>query len=165
MESKDDITHGLFKSNNTKLSKFASGVQTPIQLTPHKPSKFKKHHLPPVSPSHSIPEKSFDSSQPQDVKDSSERKDSDSGRSVMILKEEMNDQISNLIEQNEHTNLNKKECMMCFQQEPNTIFRPCGHGGICFECSLEIMRNGNIECHYCRGVDWCYSANRKSVED
>lgn len=59
---------------------------------------------------------------------------------------------------------NPTECMMCFTKEANTIFQPCGHGGVCFDCAIEIMKNGNIECHYCRGVTAISSNRSPSTE-
>jgi len=97
--------------------------------------------------------------------DSSERRDSESVLSVMVLKEDIDRRVLDLIESEPMKNELKKECMMCLQRVPNTIFKPCGHGGVCFECSLEIMRNGNIECHYCRGVGASDAADRKSAQD
>lgn len=74
-----------------------------------------------------------------------------------LVKEDVNNLVSNLIEaQNtpagEDGSL-QKTCMMCLATESNIIIQPCGHGGVCFECGLEILRTGNVECHICRGVD------------
>jgi hypothetical protein len=70
-----------------------------------------------------------------------------------LIKESVFSDIRKLIEKEgeDKPSQELKECMMCYVNEPNTIFQPCGHGGICFDCSIEIMKNGNIECHYCRG--------------
>ena len=106
--------------------------------------------------------KSNMSSLPNQV-NSSDRKDSESVLSVMVVKEDIDRKVLDLIEGEPIKNETKKECMMCLQRVPNTIFKPCGHGGVCFECSLEIMRNGNIECHYCRGVVKCDLANPSSA--
>lgn len=70
------------------------------------------------------------------------------------VKEDINSAIGNLIEKESVKNTVLKECMMCLINEPNTLFQPCGHGGICFDCSIEIMKKGNIECHFCRGVSF-----------
>lgn len=71
-----------------------------------------------------------------------------------MVKENLEDKMSKLIDREDIKNEIKNECMMCYQKAPNTIFQPCGHGGVCFDCSIEIMKNGNIECHFCRGVKY-----------
>ena len=34
---------------------------------------------------------------------------------------------------------------------PDSIFHPCGHGGLCFDCAKTIIET-NATCHYCRKV-------------
>ena len=42
-----------------------------------------------------------------------------------------------------------RNCTICFENPANTVFMPCGHGGICEECSLDVWKkNGN--CPFCR---------------
>jgi hypothetical protein len=74
------------------------------------------------------------------------------GRRSRWVKEDINKAIGNLIEMEESQEHTNRECMMCYVNEPNTIFQPCGHGGICFDCSIDVMKHGNIECHFCRSV-------------
>ena len=41
------------------------------------------------------------------------------------------------------------ECIVCYDQKPNIIHDPCGHGGLCKTCALEYIRNENT-CMFCR---------------
>lgn len=40
-------------------------------------------------------------------------------------------------------------CTVCFCKEPNTVFMPCGHGGICDGCALGIFEKSD-QCPFCR---------------
>ena len=40
-------------------------------------------------------------------------------------------------------------CAVCFEAYANSVFLPCGHGGLCFDCSIEIVEKGRI-CYLCR---------------
>lgn len=42
------------------------------------------------------------------------------------------------------------ECTICFAEFPDAILGECGHGGICYECAVKMMREGQL-CPYCRG--------------
>ena len=42
-----------------------------------------------------------------------------------------------------------KTCLICFDKETDAIFMDCGHGGVCYECAIEIWKSTN-ECHLCR---------------
>ena len=44
-----------------------------------------------------------------------------------------------------------KTCRICFDRPPDSVFMDCGHGGVCFECSLDVWRNTE-ECYLCRNV-------------
>jgi len=41
------------------------------------------------------------------------------------------------------------QCLICFDNPPDAVFMECGHGGVCYECSLEIWKATN-ECYLCR---------------
>ena len=41
-------------------------------------------------------------------------------------------------------------CEMCCENFCNAVVMECGHGGICYECSLEMWKTTGI-CHMCRG--------------
>ena len=41
------------------------------------------------------------------------------------------------------------ECIVCYDQKPNIIHDPCGHGGLCKNCALEYIRNEST-CMFCR---------------
>ncbi|KAL4478633.1 hypothetical protein ABPG74_006868 [Tetrahymena malaccensis] len=40
-------------------------------------------------------------------------------------------------------------CVICFDNAPDSVYMPCGHGGVCYECSVDIMKNTG-ECYLCR---------------
>ncbi|EAS00127.2 zinc finger, C3HC4 type (RING finger) protein (macronuclear) [Tetrahymena thermophila SB210] len=40
-------------------------------------------------------------------------------------------------------------CVICFENEPDTVYLPCGHGGICYECGMDVMKKTG-ECYLCR---------------
>eukprot|EP01017_Pseudomicrothorax_dubius_P045563 TRINITY_DN7894_c0_g1_i4.p1 TRINITY_DN7894_c0_g1~~TRINITY_DN7894_c0_g1_i4.p1 ORF type:complete len:572 (+),score=96.38 TRINITY_DN7894_c0_g1_i4:122-1837(+) len=40
-------------------------------------------------------------------------------------------------------------CLICFDQLSNAVFMDCGHGGICYDCGLEIWKKSD-ECYLCR---------------
>lgn len=40
-------------------------------------------------------------------------------------------------------------CKICFGMEPDAIFMDCGHGGVCYECSLDVWKTTE-ECYLCR---------------
>jgi hypothetical protein len=42
-------------------------------------------------------------------------------------------------------------CLICFEQPPDAVFMDCGHGGICYQCSIDIWKTTG-ECHLCRDV-------------
>eukprot|EP00357_Protocruzia_adherens_P022956 CAMPEP_0115032066 /NCGR_PEP_ID=MMETSP0216-20121206/38935_1 /TAXON_ID=223996 /ORGANISM="Protocruzia adherens, Strain Boccale" /LENGTH=404 /DNA_ID=CAMNT_0002409891 /DNA_START=530 /DNA_END=1744 /DNA_ORIENTATION=+ len=45
--------------------------------------------------------------------------------------------------------VNGKMCTICCDQEPDSVILECGHGGICYNCALELWRSTG-ECHLCR---------------
>ncbi|KAL4467530.1 hypothetical protein ABPG72_004598 [Tetrahymena utriculariae] len=40
-------------------------------------------------------------------------------------------------------------CLVCFDAIPDSIFNPCGHGGLCYECAIDLMKKTG-ECYLCR---------------
>lgn len=40
-------------------------------------------------------------------------------------------------------------CSVCFANEPDSVFMRCGHGGICYECAIDVWKKSN-ECYLCR---------------
>ncbi|EAS01527.2 zinc finger, C3HC4 type (RING finger) protein (macronuclear) [Tetrahymena thermophila SB210] len=40
-------------------------------------------------------------------------------------------------------------CLVCFDKSPDSVFMDCGHGGVCYDCSLEIWKKTG-ECYLCR---------------
>ncbi|OMJ67913.1 hypothetical protein SteCoe_34808 [Stentor coeruleus] len=46
---------------------------------------------------------------------------------------------------------NGKTCSICCEKEADAIIMNCGHGGICFDCSCEIVKKTK-KCHICRTV-------------
>ena len=43
------------------------------------------------------------------------------------------------------------ECMICCINKANAVVMPCGHGGMCHECALNIFQ-GQEKCAICRNV-------------
>ena len=53
------------------------------------------------------------------------------------------------------------ECLICFDREPNSVFMNCGHGGICYECALDVWKKSS-ECYLCRKkIDSIYRISDK----
>ena len=59
-------------------------------------------------------------------------------------------------EQNENDNRKEneennsvKECLVCMANECDSVFLPCGHGGICNKCALKLLES-EAGCHICR---------------
>jgi Zinc finger, C3HC4 type (RING finger) len=42
-------------------------------------------------------------------------------------------------------------CLICFENPPDCVMMSCGHGGICYECTIDIWRKSG-ECFLCRNV-------------
>jgi hypothetical protein len=54
-------------------------------------------------------------------------------------------------------------CCVCFDLEPNAVFMPCGHGGLCYECSVDVWKKSD-ECYLCRDVITMLSRPNSSRE-
>jgi len=44
-------------------------------------------------------------------------------------------------------------CVICFENAPDAVFMPCGHGGVCYECALDMFKSSN-ECYLGRKVNF-----------
>lgn len=56
--------------------------------------------------------------------------------------------LMSVIESQEKKDSLDKECIICFNQEANTVTIPCGHKKFCYDClSNHLIRNNN--CPYC----------------
>jgi hypothetical protein len=42
-------------------------------------------------------------------------------------------------------------CLICFENESEIVNLPCGHGGLCKKCGIEIF-DTNKECVLCRAT-------------
>lgn len=40
-------------------------------------------------------------------------------------------------------------CSVCYANEPDSVFMRCGHGGICYDCAIDIWKTTG-ECYLCR---------------
>jgi Zinc finger, C3HC4 type (RING finger) len=40
-------------------------------------------------------------------------------------------------------------CSVCFASEPDSVYMKCGHGGVCYECAIDIWKSTS-ECYLCR---------------
>jgi len=47
------------------------------------------------------------------------------------------------------SNSTQKVCMICCSEEPNAVIMDCGHGGLCYSCSIELWKVQKC-CHICR---------------
>jgi len=45
----------------------------------------------------------------------------------------------------------EKHCYLCCERPPNAVLLNCGHGGICYDCAVNLMKTKN-KCMECRGV-------------
>ncbi|XP_046804590.1 E3 ubiquitin-protein ligase RNF26-like [Lucilia cuprina] len=55
----------------------------------------------------------------------------------------------------EPRNIEIKLCFVCVNEEPNTLFLPCKHMKMCYQCFLKlqaqaIVNNGQLNCPVCR---------------
>eukprot|EP01016_Furgasonia_blochmanni_P019441 TRINITY_DN21801_c0_g1_i1.p1 TRINITY_DN21801_c0_g1~~TRINITY_DN21801_c0_g1_i1.p1 ORF type:complete len:187 (+),score=17.71 TRINITY_DN21801_c0_g1_i1:65-625(+) len=56
-------------------------------------------------------------------------------------------------------------CLVCFDKMPDAVFMNCGHGGVCYECSLEIWKKTG-ECYLCRNkIEQILHIDPKAEED
>ena len=42
-----------------------------------------------------------------------------------------------------------KECVICCENECDSVFMPCGHAGVCNACALKLLETTKL-CHICR---------------
>lgn len=42
-------------------------------------------------------------------------------------------------------------CHICYADPISNVFMPCGHGGLCFKCAIDIF-NTKGDCHLCKQV-------------
>lgn len=40
-------------------------------------------------------------------------------------------------------------CQVCYANPPDSVFMPCGHGAVCYECAVDIWKS-SAECYLCR---------------
>ncbi|KRW99801.1 hypothetical protein PPERSA_07878 [Pseudocohnilembus persalinus] len=53
------------------------------------------------------------------------------------------------VNKNDNEQIQEEPCLVCFDNEPNAVNMPCGHGGICYECALDLLQKKE-ECFLCR---------------
>lgn len=41
-------------------------------------------------------------------------------------------------------------CSLCCEKPCDTVFQPCGHTGICFDCFMVMIEHSNAKCVFCR---------------
>jgi hypothetical protein len=44
-----------------------------------------------------------------------------------------------------------KDCVICCENECDSVFMPCGHAGVCSVCGLKLLETTKL-CHICRKV-------------
>jgi hypothetical protein len=42
-------------------------------------------------------------------------------------------------------------CEVCFANPPDSVYMPCGHGGMCYDCAIDIWKSSD-DCYLCREV-------------
>ena len=50
-----------------------------------------------------------------------------------------------------HRSWDIKNCAMCCDKICDAVFMDCGHGGVCFNCAVQL-RKSHGKCHLCREV-------------
>ena len=55
------------------------------------------------------------------------------------------------INENHNIDSSNQACLICFEGIPDAFYTPCGHGGVCYECAIELMKKTE-ECFLCREV-------------
>lgn len=48
----------------------------------------------------------------------------------------------------------KEACFVCFDAAQTGVFMPCGHGGVCVSCAVEMWGKAAV-CHLCKGAVEC----------
>ncbi|CAK88934.1 unnamed protein product (macronuclear) [Paramecium tetraurelia] len=73
----------------------------------------------------------------------------EAGQNQILTERNMN---KNIIKKNKpaHHNSNNK-CIICCEQASNAVFMNCGHGGICYQCAVQVAQNQK-ECFLCRQI-------------
>lgn len=54
-----------------------------------------------------------------------------------------------IIRQSSDSSFTSKACVMCCENSCNAVLMECGHGGLCYDCSLKLWKAQGI-CHMCR---------------
>ena len=49
----------------------------------------------------------------------------------------VSEKLTNSIRLSDKSNIN---CMICYEKYPDAVFMDCGHGGLCYKCSLDIWK-------------------------
>eukprot|EP01017_Pseudomicrothorax_dubius_P025024 TRINITY_DN2667_c0_g1_i1.p1 TRINITY_DN2667_c0_g1~~TRINITY_DN2667_c0_g1_i1.p1 ORF type:complete len:274 (+),score=50.13 TRINITY_DN2667_c0_g1_i1:82-822(+) len=52
-------------------------------------------------------------------------------------------------EENNPVDQSVSTCLVCFDRSPDAVVMPCGHGGLCYDCAVEIWEKTE-ECYLCR---------------
>ncbi|CAD8181872.1 unnamed protein product [Paramecium pentaurelia] len=73
----------------------------------------------------------------------------DTNQNEILTERNMN---NNIIQKNKlsHHNSNNK-CIICCEKVSNAILMNCGHGGICYQCAVQVAQNQK-ECFLCRQI-------------
>ena len=56
-------------------------------------------------------------------------------------------------------------CNICFANDSDCIFMPCGHGGVCLDCSKDVIKVQG-ECYLCRTpIEYVLKYNNADKKD
>ena len=56
-----------------------------------------------------------------------------------------------ILSESKKSEYEKELCVFCYEDEPNVMIDPCGHGGICKKCVIKYLKEGDNICPFCKG--------------
>lgn len=119
------------KKTDLSMINFHLNIQDNDQLMKHYRSMSYHRNM---SPDNKLEDKKFDINEAELKPDAVD--ESPSKRSHQSTGSKVNESMANL-------------CSVCFANEPDSVFMRCGHGGLCYECSIDIWKKSS-ECYLCR---------------
>ena len=79
-------------------------------------------------------------------------------KKIELLSESKNDEKNeksikskNSIKSKKSSAYENELCVFCYEDEPNVMIDPCGHGGICKKCVIKYLKEGDNICPFCKG--------------
>lgn len=152
-----NLNHSMFRSVQEVDLRSIKNKLNPSTLSPQT-NQFKHKLNRQMSPDPNLESESLSRAQdniiqfgPVSPKNNKERSDKYSeGSSLRLLPSPSKQNKANL-KQNEDSRLQKNLCSVCFDKGSDSVYMPCGHGGLCFNCAIEIWKKSD-DCYLCREV-------------